>query len=99
MEKQVYRLIESYARGLCDTDCFTGEITALCCTGSVLEGISADEALLIEELCAGAQRFSGEEDAFPSTDLLDEMQFRTFFSRLYPELKRRMPYEVWKEFA
>ena len=33
MEHSIYGWIEAYARGLCDTDSFTGEITALCCRG------------------------------------------------------------------
>ena len=57
MEHSIYGWIEAYARGLCDTDSFTGEITALCCRGPAMEGVSEAEALLLEQLCAGAQRF------------------------------------------
>lgn len=101
MGEQVYYLIEAYAKKLCDTDHFTGELTALCCrgSGSALEGLSDDEALLLETLCAGAQRFSGEADEpFCGRDMLNEEQFRAFFDRLYAELHRRMPYEVQKAF-
>ncbi len=38
MEHSIYGWIEAYARGLCDTDSFTGEITALCCRGPAMEG-------------------------------------------------------------
>lgn len=101
MGPQVYYLIEAYAKRLCDTERFTGELTALCCRapGSALKGLSEDEAVLLEALCASAQRFSGEADEpFPSRDMLNEEQFRAFFDRLYPELHRRMPYEVQRAF-
>lgn len=45
MEHSIYGWIEAYARGLCDTDSFTGEITALCCRGPAMEGVSEAEAL------------------------------------------------------
>ncbi len=99
MEKQVYYLIEAYARELCDTDCFTGELTALCCCGPAFEGLSDEEIVLLDELCTGAQRFSDEDEPFPGRDMLSETQFRAFFDRLYPELKRQIPYEVWKDFS
>ena len=57
------------------------------------------EALLLEQLCAGAQRFFDGSDAYPGRDQLDEAQFHRFFVRLYPELKRQMPHAVCKEFS
>ena len=79
MEHSIYGWIEAYARGLCDTDSFTGEITALCCRGPAMEGVSEAEALLLEQLCAGAQRFFDGSDAYPGRDQLDEAQFHRFF--------------------
>lgn len=99
MEHSIYGWIEAYARGLCDPDSFTGEITALCCRGPAMEGVSEAEALLLEQLCAGAQRFFDGSDAYPGRDQLDEAQFHRFFVRLYPELKRQMPHAVCKEFS
>lgn len=96
--KPVYYLIEAYARGLYDTDRFTGELTALCCCGSAFKGLSDEEIVLLDELCTGAQRFS-DEDELPGRDMLSEAQFRAFFDRLYPELKCKIPYEVWKDFS
>lgn len=97
MWPKIYDWIEAYANNLCDTDCFTGELTALCCHGSVFEGLSHEEADLLDTLCAGAQRFSDEP--FPGRDMLDEAQFRAFFDRLYPALKRWAPYEVQGAFS
>lgn len=100
MRPQVYDWIEAYAKNRCDTDRFTSELTALCCCGSPLEGFSHEEEALLDTLCAGAQRFSDDADGlFSERDMLDEAQFRAFFDRLYPELKRRMPYEVQKAFS
>ena len=99
MEHSIYGWIEAYARGLCDTNSFTGEFTALCCRGPAVEGLSEEEVLLLEQLCAGAQRFSDGSEAYPGRDQLSEAQFHRFFGRLYPELKRRMPHTVWKEFS
>lgn len=99
MEHSIYGWIEAYARGLCDTDSFTGEFTALCCHSRAMEGLSEEEALLIDELCAGARRFSDGSDTCLGRDQLNEAQFHHFFIRLYPELKRRMPHAVYKEFS
>lgn len=95
-EYKVYHLIEAYARGLCDTACFTGELAALC-QGSALDGCSEEELDLLEALCAGAQRFSEEEGAL-GREMLTEAQFRAFFERLYPSLKEKLPYAVYKCF-
>lgn len=98
MEKKIYHLIEAYARGQCDADCFTGELTALCCRGARLEGISEEEAMLLDTLCAGAQRYADEDAPFPGRDMLDETQFRAFFDRLYPALRDQMPCGIQADF-
>ena len=69
------------------------------CVAAAMEGVSEAEALLLEQLCAGAQRFFDGSDAYPGRDQLDEAQFHRFFVRLYPELKRQMPHAVCKEFS
>ena len=95
-EDRVYHLIEAYARGLCDTDSFTGEFIALC-QGPALNGCSSEELDLMESLCAGAQRFS-EEKYGGGRELLNEAQFRDFFDRLYTQLSGWVPYSVRKCF-
>ena len=60
MEHSIYGWIKAYARGLCDTDSFTGEITALCCRGPAMEGFSEAEALLLEQLCAGCLLYTSD---------------------------------------
>lgn len=99
MEHSIYGWIEAYARGLCDTDSFTGEITALCCRGPAWRGFPKRKRCCWNNCVQVRQRFFDGSDAYPGRDQLDEAQFHRFFVRLYPELKRQMPHAVCKEFS